>query len=55
LGLLLGAVRYKVQVDGNIDIDFTCAKLEEVDWINLAEDRDGWLALVKAINNFGVS
>jgi hypothetical protein len=33
--------------DDSIKID-----LREVGWIDLAEDRDGWLALVNVVMNF---
>jgi hypothetical protein len=40
-------------VDGedNIKIDIREIKLEDVDWIHLAQDRDMWRALVNTVMN----
>jgi len=37
------------KVSNNIKIE-----LEDVDWTYLAEVRDDWLAVVKAVNNFWI-
>jgi 7-keto-8-aminopelargonate synthetase-like enzyme len=37
----------------NIKIDLREIKWGSVDWIDLAQDRDQWRALVKAVRNFG--
>jgi hypothetical protein len=37
------------KVNNNIKIE-----LEDVDWTYLAEVRDDWLAVVKAVNNFWI-
>ena len=49
--MLLGI---RCKVGNNIKMDFTRTELEDADWIYLAEDRDEWLALVEAVNNFWV-
>ena len=39
---------------GNIRMDLQEVGLGYEDWIGLAKDRDGWLALVSAVRNLGV-
>jgi hypothetical protein len=42
-------------VDGRIILKWTCEKLAGgMDWINLAQDRDRWRALVNAVMNLRV-
>jgi hypothetical protein len=38
---------------GNIKIDLRQIGWDDIDWIDLAQDRDQWRALVKAVMNFG--
>jgi hypothetical protein len=37
-----------------IRMDLRDIMWEEVEWLHLAQDRDHWLALVKAVMNFRV-
>jgi hypothetical protein len=42
-------------VDGKIILKWTCERLDGgMDWINLAQDRDRWRALVNAVMNLRV-
>jgi hypothetical protein len=44
-------------VDGRIILKWTCERLDGggvMDWINVAEDRDRWRALVNAVMNLRV-
>jgi hypothetical protein len=42
-------------LDGRIIIKWTFRKWgREMDWIDLAQDRDRWLAIVNAVLNLGV-
>jgi hypothetical protein len=46
----------KIGVDEeNIKINLREMGLEDVDWINLAQERDRWRAVVNMVMNFGVS
>jgi hypothetical protein len=38
---------------GNIEIDFRKIGWDGMDWINLAENRDQWRALVNTVMNLG--
>jgi len=38
----------------NIKVDFQNIKWESVDWIDLAQDKDDFRILVKAVMNFRV-
>ena len=40
--------------EGNIKTDLQEVGWGGLDWFSLAEDRDGWLALVYAVMNFQV-
>jgi hypothetical protein len=40
--------------DGNIKMDLQEVTYEGTDWIDVAEDRDRWRALVNAVMNFRV-
>ena len=40
--------------EDNINMELHKVECGGMDWIELARDRDRWLALVKAIMNFGV-
>ena len=48
---LLGRPRHR-WVD-NIRMDFQEVGFGYVDWVGLAQDRDGWRKLVSAVMNFG--
>ena len=37
--------------EGNIKMDLQKLRCEGMDWIDLAQDRDMWRALVKAVMN----
>jgi hypothetical protein len=39
--------------EGNIKTDLREVGLENIDWIDVAEDRDRWSAVVNAVMNFG--
>jgi hypothetical protein len=39
---------------GNIEIDLREIEWDGVDWIDLAQDRDQWKALVNTVMNFRV-
>ena len=40
--------------EDNIKMDLKEMRCESMDWIELAEDRDGWRALVNAVMNLRV-
>ena len=40
--------------EGNIKMDIQEVECEVVDWIDLAQDKDMWWALVNAVMNFRV-
>jgi hypothetical protein len=40
--------------DDNIKMDLRELRLEGVDWIDLAQGRDRWLALVNTVRNVGI-
>jgi len=43
--------RFKRRWEDNIKTDFQELECEGMDWIDLAQDRDRWRALVKAVVN----
>jgi len=51
-GRPLGKLRCKWE--DNIKVNFQKVKLEGVDWIYLAQDKDEFRTLVKAVMNFWV-
>jgi len=46
--------RPKRRWDENITVDFQEVRCEGMDWIELAEDRDRWRALVTAVMNLWI-
>ena len=46
--------RPKLRWEDNINMDLQELECEGVDWIELAEDRDRWRALVNAVMNLWV-
>ena len=46
--------RLRRRWEDNIEIDLQEVGFGGVDWIDLAQDRDGWRELVNAIMNFRV-
>jgi len=46
--------RRKRKWEDNINMDLRRAGCVSVDWIDLAQDRDRWRALVNVAMNFGV-
>ena len=48
-------VRPKHRPEDNIKMDLEKIGCEGVDWVNLVQDRDRWLALVSAVINLQVS
>jgi hypothetical protein len=47
-------VRPRSRWEDNIKIDLQEVGFEGMEWINLAQDRDTWRALVNAVKNFRV-
>jgi hypothetical protein len=47
--------RHKGRWEGGITIDLREIRSEVVDWINLAQDRDQWRAVVNTIMELRVS
>ena len=45
---------HKHQWDDNAKMDFEKVGLGGMDWINLAQDRDRWQALVNAVMNLWI-
>jgi hypothetical protein len=43
--------RPRRRLDNNIKMDFQEVGSEGMDWIDLAQDRDTWLALLNAVMN----
>jgi len=46
--------RHRHRREDNIKMDFQEVGCEDVDWIELARDRDRWRALVNEVMNFRV-
>ena len=46
--------RHRRRLEDNIKMDLQELGCGSVDWIGLAQDRDRWRALVKAVMNLGV-
>jgi hypothetical protein len=49
---LLG--RLRLRWEDNIKMDLQEVRCESMDWIKLAQDRDGWWALENAVMNLRV-
>ena len=60
IGFCWGDLRGRIHLgdvgvdEDNINIDFQEVGCGGMDWIELAQDRDRWRALVNAVMNFGV-
>jgi hypothetical protein len=57
-GILVGKLegkrilgRHRCRWEDNIKMDLKEVECEGMDWIELAQDRDRWLALVSAVMN----
>jgi hypothetical protein len=46
--------RARYRREDNIRMDLTEIRWEDVDWINLAQDRDQWWAVVNTVMNLWV-
>jgi hypothetical protein len=46
--------RLRRRLEDNIKTDFQEVRLEGMDWIDLAQDRNRWLAVVNAVINLQV-
>jgi len=46
--------RHRRRWEDNIKMDFQVAECEGMDWIELAQDRDRWWALLKVVMNLRV-
>ena len=50
----LGTPRRRWEGITSINLDLQGVRCAGIDWIDLAQDRDGWRALVTAAMNLGV-
>jgi hypothetical protein len=54
-GFWWGNLRYRIRWEDNIKMDLQEVGWVGMDWIDLAQNRDGWRPLLNAVMNLRVS